>query len=445
MRPKARGLVQHGGLPPSRVWFCMWWTVHFDPWRTTCTFCPGLGLIYYWIYIKHARKAWHGTLVDPCLLSVYGLLSNIFSNRLLYLFDYLNTSIICYTCYIAWPKSFSIILMQSVPRMVCCTSFPALGYTDTAGHILFLCNPKSAYLSCPGLCTRLHLSCLSCSVYPALHFSQGLRCRICQSALFVYSALLPTVFCVGDPWHFSADPDPTPDPTSFFIDFKDATKNIFVSYFFLITCQHAHHLQSPKLNFLLKFCFKILFCRHYFSPLNTSMSKGKVPEPDPDPYLWPINVFIWSQNSLGIYNFFLLYNGSGSGSPKNMRIRIPNTTFFPLQTTCGAGCLKEVYVNDKLVDFLQAAKSRYKVSPGCSMYQDEQPEPVNPCLSHRSHSPPLSNYNIFTFHVVTSSEHGSGESTTDLFLKIFGAFLTLKLCWIYSTYIVRFIVLLAPQ
>ena len=35
------------------------------------------------------------------------------------------------------------------------------------------------------------------------------------------------------------------------------------------------------------------------------------------------------------------------------------------------GCLKEVYVNDKLVDFLQAAKNRHKVSPGCSLYPDE--------------------------------------------------------------------------
>jgi hypothetical protein len=31
---------------------------------------------------------------------------------------------------------------------------------------------------------------------------------------------------------------------------------------------------------------KTLFCRHYFSPLITSMRKGKDPEPDPDPYLW---------------------------------------------------------------------------------------------------------------------------------------------------------------
>ncbi len=43
---------------------------------------------------------------------------------------------------------------------------------------------------------------------------------------------------------------------------------------------------KKKLNFLLTFCVKILFCRHYFSPLNTSMRKGKDPEPDPDPYLW---------------------------------------------------------------------------------------------------------------------------------------------------------------
>ncbi len=29
---------------------------------------------------------------------------------------------------------------------------------------------------------------------------------------------------------------------------------------------------------------KILFCKHYFSPLDTFMRKGKDPEPDPDPY-----------------------------------------------------------------------------------------------------------------------------------------------------------------
>jgi hypothetical protein len=28
---------------------------------------------------------------------------------------------------------------------------------------------------------------------------------------------------------------------------------------------------------------KILFCKHYFSPLNTSMRKGKDPEPEPEP------------------------------------------------------------------------------------------------------------------------------------------------------------------
>ncbi len=33
--------------------------------------------------------------------------------------------------------------------------------------------------------------------------------------------------------------------------------------------------------FAKKFCVKILFCKHYFSPLNTFMRKGKDPEPDP--------------------------------------------------------------------------------------------------------------------------------------------------------------------
>jgi hypothetical protein len=80
------------------------------------------------------------------------------------------------------------------------------------------------------------------------------------------------------------DPYPTVDPTSFFIDFKDANQ--------------AHHLQSKKLNFLLKFCGKILFYSKYFSPLNTSMRKGRIrireaqkhADPDlvsdPDPQHW---------------------------------------------------------------------------------------------------------------------------------------------------------------
>ena len=63
-------------------------------------------------------------------------------------------------------------------------------------------------------------------------------------------------------------------------------KNDIFSYYFLITCPQAHHHQSKKLNFLQKFCLKMLFCRHCFSPLNTFMREGKDPEPDPDPYLW---------------------------------------------------------------------------------------------------------------------------------------------------------------
>jgi hypothetical protein len=74
------------------------------------------------------------------------------------------------------------------------------------------------------------------------------------------------------------DPDPTPDPTPFFGDFKDATKNsIFLSYNL-----PAGTLSSVlKIYFLQKICVKILFC-NYFSPLSTFMKKGK--DPDPEPY-----------------------------------------------------------------------------------------------------------------------------------------------------------------
>ncbi len=55
-------------------------------------------------------------------------------------------------------------------------------------------------------------------------------------------------------------PDPTPDLTTFFIDFKDAKKTIFfLLFFFLITCPQSHHLQTKKLNFFLKFLLKFYF------------------------------------------------------------------------------------------------------------------------------------------------------------------------------------------
>jgi hypothetical protein len=65
--------------------------------------------------------------------------------------------------------------------------------------------------------------------------------------------------------------------------FLQGCKKKYFFAFFLITCPQVHHLQTKTCNFLLKFCVNILFCRHYVSPLNTFMRKGKIPEPDPDP------------------------------------------------------------------------------------------------------------------------------------------------------------------
>ncbi len=71
---------------------------------------------------------------------------------------------------------------------------------------------------------------------------------------------------VGDPylWLMHLDPDPTP----FFIDFMVA-KNII---FFII---FSYNLPTGTLSsvFLLIFCVEILFCKHYFSPLNTIYEK----------------------------------------------------------------------------------------------------------------------------------------------------------------------------
>jgi hypothetical protein len=98
------------------------------------------------------------------------------------------------------------------------------------------------------------------------------------------------------------DPDPTPDPTPFFTDYKDTKKKIF-----FIFCSYnlptGKHLQSKKLNLLLKFCIKILFCGIVI--VRSTHLREK-------------------EGSGSIYP----NNGSGSGRPKNvriLRIRIPNT------------------------------------------------------------------------------------------------------------------------
>jgi hypothetical protein len=106
------------------------------------------------------------------------------------------------------------------------------------------------------------------------------------------------------------DPDPTPYMIPFFRDFR--MQKIYFFIFF------SHNLPTGTLSsvfkifFLLKFCVKILFCKHYFSPLNTFMRKGKDPEPDP-------------------------------GGPKTSGFRIPNTGSAAAQNKIFTGQSKAVF------------------------------------------------------------------------------------------------------
>jgi hypothetical protein len=54
------------------------------------------------------------------------------------------------------------------------------------------------------------------------------------------------VLGIGDILGADPHPNPSPDPTSFFCDFKDAKNNFVIWYFFLIvtTYPQAHYLQS---------------------------------------------------------------------------------------------------------------------------------------------------------------------------------------------------------
>ncbi len=52
------------------------------------------------------------------------------------------------------------------------------------------------------------------------------------------------------------------------------TKKIFFKFF--ITCPKAHHLQSKKLNFVLKFCFKYFFAGIISVPSTHFWEKGRI-------------------------------------------------------------------------------------------------------------------------------------------------------------------------
>ncbi len=79
------------------------------------------------------------------------------------------------------------------------------------------------------------------------------------------------------------------------------------------------------------FCIKILFCNHYYSPLNTFMRKGKDPEPvDPEPYLW-------LTDRMRIQEAQKHLNGSESGCESWSRTLISTILFDPISFSVVVG------------------------------------------------------------------------------------------------------------
>ncbi len=77
-------------------------------------------------------------------------------------------------------------------------------------------------------------------------------------------------------WLMDTDPDPTPYPTPFFSDLKDA-KKLFFSYLFLITSPQAHYLQSLKnLFFATIFALKFYFASIMSVPSTPLWEKGRI-------------------------------------------------------------------------------------------------------------------------------------------------------------------------
>ncbi len=120
------------------------------------------------------------------------------------------------------------------------------------------------------------------------------------------------------------------------------------SYFFLITCPQA--LSSVlQLNFLLKLCIKILFCKHYFSPLNTFMRKGK----DPDLFLWLIRLI-----------------NPDPGGPKTCRSRGSGSGFPTLTVTHLNGLLKTELSNFIPVTFSDSCRGVFGSGSGSVLDPD---------------------------------------------------------------------------
>ncbi len=117
---------------------------------------------------------------------------------------------------------------------------------------------------------------------------------------------------VGDPWHFGADPDPTPDPTPFFSDFKDVKKIIFFIFF-------SYNLPKGTWSSGLNFIFVKFLLKFYFARISVRLTP------------------LWEKGRIRTGSIPLT-NGSGSGRHKNMQIGNdpnPDLQHRSLASCCG--------------------------------------------------------------------------------------------------------------
>jgi hypothetical protein len=71
------------------------------------------------------------------------------------------------------------------------------------------------------------------------------------------------------------DPDSTSDPTPIFFLYYSYYSYIYPSYFFLITCPQAHHLQSQKFNFFAKIIVLTVILQALFQSAQQIYEKKK--------------------------------------------------------------------------------------------------------------------------------------------------------------------------
>ncbi len=193
-------------------------------------------------------------------------------------------------CFVAWrPREYITYFMLIAWKSTCSR---CIYVTEASGMLVTQANitcvwpgtcpvrPKARVLGIisvfpsltggEGGCVTSHVTCVVCAV---VIIRKAVRTAVpgkgCSAASSCQSSSCFSIHrhSVGDPWHFDADPDqhpwlmdpdPTPDPTALFWEFKDAKKMFPIFFSYNLPTGTLSSVLKIKFFAKLKFVLKVL-------------------------------------------------------------------------------------------------------------------------------------------------------------------------------------------